>query len=54
MFYPLSSEYIKYLNEPGTTGMTYDQWQYKKMQEKLKNNHNENAKNHSTSWNSFK
>jgi hypothetical protein len=33
MFYPLSLEYIKYLNDPNKKGMNYDQWKEKKMRE---------------------
>jgi hypothetical protein len=35
LFYPLSSDYIKYLNDPGCYGMNYDQWKERKMRQEL-------------------
>jgi hypothetical protein len=29
---PYSYDYIKYLNDEGASGMTYDQWKYKSLQ----------------------
>ncbi|WML52733.1 hypothetical protein RCG17_25780 [Neobacillus sp. PS3-12] len=47
MFYPLSSEYIKYLNDPDCNGMTYDQWKERKMRQELeKNKKGSDKKNH--------
>ncbi|MDQ0200184.1 hypothetical protein J2S10_003367 [Neobacillus ginsengisoli] len=37
MLYPYSYEYIKYLNDENSYGMTYDQW-------KNKNNHDDSDK----------
>jgi hypothetical protein len=47
LFYPLSSEYIKYLNDPDCNGMTYDQWKERKMRQELeKNKKGSDKKNH--------
>lgn len=47
MFYPLSSEYIKYLNDPDCNGMNYDQWKERKMRQELeKNKKGSNKNNH--------
>lgn len=35
MFYPLSSDYIKYLNDPDCGGINYDQWKERKRRQEL-------------------
>lgn len=35
MYFPLSSDYIKYLNDHEFTGINYDQWKDKKMRQDL-------------------
>lgn len=42
MYYPLSSDYIKYLNDSSFRGLNYDQWKEKKMNEQLERD-NKNA-----------
>lgn len=36
MFYPLSTDYIKYLNDPVCKGMNYDQWKEKMRKQRKK------------------
>ncbi|MDP4103910.1 MAG: hypothetical protein Q8935_03060 [Bacillota bacterium] len=48
MFYPLSSDYIKYLNDPDCNGINYDQWKERKMRQEL-----EKSKKSSDKKNSF-
>lgn len=48
LFYPLSSDYIKYLNDPDCNGINYDQWKERKMRQEL-----EKSKKISDKKNSF-
>lgn len=35
LFFPLSTEYIKFLNDPDAHGMNYDQWKEKKLRQEM-------------------
>lgn len=39
VIHPLGFDYIKYLNDEGSYGMTYDQWKDKKMRESSEKSH---------------
>lgn len=54
IFYPLSSDYIKYLNDPDCNGMNYDQWKEKKMRQEMeKTNNSGNKKSHSNGYQKY-
>lgn len=36
MAFPLSSEYIRYLNDDHSYGLTYEQWKERKIKENVK------------------
>jgi hypothetical protein len=39
VIHPLGFDYIKYLNDEGSYGMTFDQWKDKKMRESSEKGH---------------